>query len=88
MISRVLYILLRKGMRQLYLYPRIRDFREDRDLSQKFVASVIGTTQQYYSEYERGIREIPLHSFIKLAKFYGVSLDQLAENATLTLTDR
>ena len=75
-------------MRQLYLYPRIRDFREDRDLSQKFVASVIGTTQQYYSEYERGIREIPLHSFIKLAKFYGVSLDQLAENATLTLTDR
>ncbi len=68
----------------MYHYPRIRDFREDRDLSQKFVAALIGTTQQYYSEYERGIREIPLHSFIKLAKFYGVSLDKLAENATMT----
>ncbi len=65
----------------MYLYPRIRDFREDKDLSQKFVAALIGTTQQYYSEYERGIREIPLHSFIILAKFYGVSLDKLAENA-------
>ena len=64
----------------MYLYPRFRDYREDRDLSQKYVAELIGTTQQYYSEYERGIREIPLHSFIKLARFYGVSLDKLAEN--------
>lgn len=63
----------------MYLYPRLRDMREDHDLSQKFVASLIGTTQQYYSEYERGIREIPLHSFIKLAEYYGVSLDFLAE---------
>ena len=64
----------------MYLYPRIRDLREDHDLSQKYVASLIGTTQQYYSEYERGVLEIPLHSFIKLARFYGVSLDVLAEN--------
>lgn len=63
----------------MYHYPRIRDLREDHDLSQKNVASIIGTTQQYYSEYERGVREIPLHSFIKLAEFYGVSLDELAE---------
>ena len=53
----------------MYLYPRIRDYREDRDLSQKFIAELIGTTQQYYSEYERGVREIPLHSFILLARF-------------------
>lgn len=66
----------------MYLYPRLRDFREDRDLSQKQIASLIGTTQQYYSEYERGIREIPLHIFIKLARFYNVSLDRLAENHT------
>ena len=64
----------------MYLYPRIRDLREDHDLSQKYVASLIGTTQQYYSEYERGVRDIPLHSFIKLARFYGDSLDVLAEN--------
>lgn len=36
------------------------------------------------TEYERGIREILLHSFIKLARFYGVSLDKLAENASVT----
>ena len=64
----------------MYLYPRLRDYREDKELSQREVAELIGTTQQYYSEYERGVREIPLHSFIKLARAYGVSLDQLAEN--------
>ena len=52
-----------------YIYnPKIRDMQEDHDLTQKFVASMLGTTQQYYSEYGRGIREIPLHCFIKLAK--------------------
>ena len=70
-----------KGCAGMYLYPRIRDLREDHDLTQKYVAALIGTTQQYYSEYERGVREIPLHSFIKLARFYGVSLEKLAENA-------
>ncbi|MGM9563441.1 MAG: helix-turn-helix domain-containing protein [Faecousia sp.] len=69
----------------MYLYPRIRDLREDHDLSQKYVASLIGTTQQYYSEYERGLREIPLHSFIKLARFYCVTLDALAENYKKTV---
>ncbi|MBP3412739.1 MAG: helix-turn-helix transcriptional regulator [Oscillospiraceae bacterium] len=66
----------------MYIYPRLRDFREDRDLSQKEIAALIGTTQQYYSEYERGIREIPLHIFIQLARFYNVSLDRLAENCS------
>lgn len=76
----MLYFLHAKERAEMYLYPRIRDLREDRDLSQKYVAALLGTTQQYYSEYERGIREIPLHNFIKLARFYGVSLDKLAEN--------
>lgn len=62
----------------MYKYPRLRDLREDRDLSQKAIAELIGTTQQYYSEYERGVREIPLHIFIQLAQYYGVSLDYLA----------
>lgn len=64
----------------MYWYPRIRDLREDHDLSQKQAAAVIGTTQQYYSEYERGIREIPLHSMIALARFYDVSLDYMVQN--------
>ena len=73
-----------EGRQTMYIYPRLRDFREDRDLSQKEIASMIGTSQQYYSEYERGIREIPLHIFIQLARFYNVSLDRLAENFTVT----
>lgn len=64
----------------MYLYPRLRDLREDHDLTQTQVAAFLGTTQQYYSEYERGIREIPLHCFISLATYYGVTLDKLAEN--------
>lgn len=68
----------------MYRYPRIRDLREDHDLSQKQIAALLGTTQQYYSEYERGIREIPLHCFIRLAAFYGVSLDYLAERGCQT----
>lgn len=64
----------------MYWYPRIRDLREDHDLSQKQAAAIIGTTQQYYSEYERGIREIPLHSMIALARFYDVGLDYMVQN--------
>lgn len=59
-------------------YPRLRDLREDKDLTQKEVAAYLGTTQQVYSRYEKGIQEIPLHHFIALAKFYQVSLDYLA----------
>ena len=62
----------------MYYYPRLRDLREDRDLTQKEIAAYLGTTQQVYSKYEKGIQEIPLHHFIALAKLYGVSLDYLA----------
>ena len=77
-------MLKNQGSEPMYRYPRIRDLREDHDLSQKQIAALLGTTQQYYSEYERGVREIPLHSFIRLAMYYGVSLDYLAENAQHT----
>ena len=57
---------------------RLRDLREDRDLTQSDVARVLNTTYQYYSNYEAGKRELPFSRAIKLAKFYGVSLDYLA----------
>jgi transcriptional regulator with XRE-family HTH domain len=60
-------------------YPRLRDLREDKDLTQKEVAAYLGTTQQVYSRYEKGIQEIPLRHFIALAKLYQVSLDYLAK---------
>ena len=56
---------------------RIRDLREDRDLKQKQIAEYLLCDQSLYSKYERGERELPLRYAIKLADYYGVSLDYL-----------
>ena len=63
-----------------YVYQRLKDLREDRPerLKQQDIAELLGTTQQTYSLWERGDREIPLHHAITLAKFYNVSLDYIA----------
>lgn len=61
----------------MFYYKRMRDLREDNDLTQKDIAKILETTQQVYSEYEQGVREIPLFKMIKLAKFYNVSLDYI-----------
>lgn len=57
---------------------RIRDLREDSDLTQSKVAALLMCDQSLYSKYERGEREIPLRLFITLAEYYNVSLDYLA----------
>lgn len=57
---------------------RMREIREDRDCTQAQIAEVLETTFQYYSTYESGKRELPFSRAIKLADFYGVSLDYLA----------
>lgn len=57
---------------------RIRDLREDSDLTQSEVARYLLCDQSLYSKYERGEREIPLRLFISLARYYNVSLDYLA----------
>ncbi|MCI2057358.1 MAG: helix-turn-helix domain-containing protein [Oscillibacter sp.] len=56
---------------------KIRDLREDRDLSQGTIAKMLLCDQSLYSKYERGEREIPLHLIIRLAEYYGVSVDYL-----------
>lgn len=56
---------------------RIRDMREDSDLTQQQVAEMLICDQSLYSKYERGEREIPLRLLIILAEYYGVSLDYL-----------
>ena len=56
---------------------RIRDLREDADLTQKKVAQVLLCDQSLYSKYERGERALPLELAVRLADFYGVSLDYL-----------
>ncbi len=59
-------------------YQRLRDMREDSDKSQADIAALLGTTTQQYCRYERGNRELPMHHFITLARYYNVSLDYLA----------
>ena len=64
----------------VFCYQRLRDLREDgnRVIKQQEVAELLGTTQQTYSLWELGAREIPFHHVITLAKFYGVSIDYIA----------
>lgn len=56
---------------------RIRDLREDADLTQREVAKVLGTSQTMYARYERGANELPLRHLIALCKLYHVSADYL-----------
>lgn len=62
----------------MYFYQRLRDLREDSDLSQQQLADLLEITRQQYQLYESGKREMPFHQFITLAKFYNVSLDYIA----------
>ncbi len=59
------------------MYPRIRDLREDRDLTQKQVAQMLGMSQTGYSKYETGENDIPTIILLKLADFYQTSTDYL-----------
>lgn len=56
---------------------RIRDTREDRDLTQTQVANALQTTQGYYSKYELGKRALPIEHLITLCKLYNLSADYL-----------
>lgn len=59
------------------MYQRIRDLREDRDLKQRHLAEYLHCSQQVYSNYELGQRDIPTEVLIKLSMFYNVSVDYL-----------
>ncbi len=54
---------------------RMRELREDRDLTQSEIANLLNTTQQTYSRYEQGINEFPIRHLITLCRFYCVSAD-------------
>ena len=59
------------------IYKRIRDLREDNDLTQKDMAKALNCSQQVYSNYELGQRDIPTDILIKLSRFYDVSVDYI-----------
>lgn len=59
------------------MFRRIRDLREDHDLTQKQVAAKLNCSQQVYSNYELGQRDIPTDILIKLSYLYNVSTDYI-----------
>ena len=61
------------------IFKRIRDLREDRDLTQKTVSTILNCSQQVYSNYELGQRDIPTDILIKLSTLYDVSVDYILE---------
>ena len=64
------------------MYERIKDMRVDRDINQKKIAEYLQIHQTTYSDYEIGNLNIPVPMLIKIAAFYGTSIDYL-----LGLTD-
>jgi len=56
---------------------RLRDLREDNDLTQAQVAEILKTKQNIYSRYERGYQNIPLEFLLTLADYYNVSIDYI-----------
>jgi transcriptional regulator with XRE-family HTH domain len=68
--------MLKTEARELKNYnDRIRELREDRDLTQRAVAELLGIKQQVYSTYELGVRALPIDYLVKLCRFYGASAD-------------
>lgn len=61
------------------MFKRIRDLREDHDLTQKQLAKELNCSQQVYSNYELGQRDIPTDILKKLSNFYNVSIDYILE---------
>ncbi|MBE6965168.1 MAG: helix-turn-helix transcriptional regulator [Oscillospiraceae bacterium] len=61
------------------LYKRIRDLREDKDITQAQMGEILSCSQRVYSNYERGDIDIPTATLIKIADFHNVSVDYLME---------
>lgn len=67
--------MMRKKNNKIQL--RIKDLREDADLTQQFIADYLMCDQSLYSKYERGIRQVPLDIIVDLADYYGVTTDYI-----------
>lgn len=59
------------------MYPRIRDLREDKDISQANLAQILGMSQTGYSKYETGENDVPTNILIKLAHYHETSVDYI-----------
>lgn len=70
------------------MYKRIRDLREDNDLTQSEIAKAIGVSQRAYSYYENGERTLTPEILLKLSKYYEVSIDYILDNTDNPKTNR
>ena len=59
------------------MYHRIRDLREDKDITQAEMGKILSCSQRVYSNYERGALAIPTAVLVRLADFHAVSVDYL-----------
>lgn len=73
----VYFVILKKG--GMKMETRLRDLREDKDMTQQQAAIIGCISKKSYERYENGLRDIPLEIAIKYAKFYDVSLDYIAK---------
>lgn len=63
----------------MFYYKRLKDLREDKDLTQSDIAKLLNTAREQYNKYELGRQEIPFHHVITLARFYNVTIDYIAD---------
>lgn len=56
---------------------RIKELREDKDITQNEIAKILNTTQSYYGQYKRGNRPLPIEHLKKLCVYYGISADYI-----------
>ena len=75
-------MVMKAGVGMNNYYARLKDLREDKDLSQQQVADYLEMKQPQYSRYERGLRDVPTDVLIRLAQLYETSTDYI-----LGLTD-
>lgn len=62
---------------------RLRDLREDNDLTQQNIADLLKISQRTYSHYENGTRNIPLEFLMELANYYNTSIDYIVGNSNI-----
>ncbi len=69
-------------------YRRIRDLREDKDMTQTQMGNILCCSQRIYSNYERGDVDIPTPILIKIADYHNVSVDYLLERTDNPVTNK
>ena len=74
--------------KEIIMYSRIRDLREDADLTQVQIAKILNCSQRVYSNYERGDIDIPTEILIKLANLHDVSVDYILGRTDKRETNR